>query len=262
MYNIHADEANVHAHIDIAYKADQQPTINKMYSFENALKQMGYERSYDKAQEREITGFEKWIYAERAVLQELAKKRGIELAPTNPENRREHLNREEYIQYAREKSLERRKAKAFEQKAMLEKAAEAKTAALEASIQAAEEKAAKADQKAVEAERAAEEASEKLQEVSKKVQRGEELVNDLNEKIVRGNRQIDAIQEQLDVGYNELDRISELRDRYRRDPIGSEIRAADLEIENARLKRIVSQLPEATVERLSCTTRENPDYER
>lgn len=102
---IHFDEAAPHMHMDFIYKAEKETTLRRQYSFDNALKEEGYVSYYDKSQARTVSNFEQWMYKERERLTEISKEYGININQTRAEERRQHLDREEYIAYAKQKEI-------------------------------------------------------------------------------------------------------------------------------------------------------------
>ncbi len=175
---IHMDEASPHLHLDIVYKADQEPTISKMYSFENALKQQGYERKRE--QEQVITPFEQWMKAQRAEIQEIGKEYGIDIAETKKEEKRKHLSREVYIIKKETEKLHEK------ERELTEKA----------------EKYAEKEQKM----------NVKMAETEKRYR---EIMEGMNMEINKGKKEIDRLQTELTERYEEVDRLeAELTKRY------------------------------------------------
>ncbi len=255
---IHCDEANTHLHLDFAYKADKEKTINKMYSFENALHQMGYEQTKTVNNEV-VSAFEQWMQAERRVLQELAKHYEIGLNDTKKDGRKKHLEREEYIQYAREQDLEKRKNGIDIEEAAIEKKLKDKKAELKQNFENVkkgyqdeldDEKAAvaaaKIEKEAAEKERDAairetEREKEELTKTKKELAETNEKLMETNRKIEKGNEEIEGIQEQMDLGYDELDNIEAYLRQYNEDPIGSQLNGYRAEKELETIKKNIKR---------------------
>lgn len=107
-FAIHGDEATTHAHTDVIPKAFHETGLMKQYSFENALKEMGFTTYFDKDQGRRITAFEQWMNRERNVLKQICKEYDLDIEPTRSESRKYYLSKQDYIAQEEERKAQER----------------------------------------------------------------------------------------------------------------------------------------------------------
>ena len=104
---IHMDEATPHMHLDFLYKAKEPKGLFQKLSFETALKEMGYMGGCDAVTNKRITPFEQWQQAERTRLQEIALEHGIDTRDGVMVEKRNHMEKDQYIIKREQEQIER-----------------------------------------------------------------------------------------------------------------------------------------------------------